>query len=92
AREQFDAVVARGFGPPASTLECATPLVRPGGHIVISEPPTRRNWPADGLAELALEPGPTAKAMAVFRRRDGLDDRYPRTARRQQQRPTFDLE
>lgn len=92
ARERFDAVVARGFGPPASTLECATPLVRPGGHVVISEPPTRRHWPADGLAELALEVGPPAEAMAVFVRRDGLADRYPRSARHQQRRPTFDLE
>ncbi len=92
ARERFDAVVARGFGPPASTLECATGLVRPGGHVVISEPPVRRRWPADGLAELALELAPPAEAMAVFLRRSGLDDRYPRPARQQQRRPTFDLE
>lgn len=92
ARESFDAVVARGFGPPASTLECAAALVRPGGHVVISEPPTPRRWPTDGLAELALDRGPSAEAMAVFVRRDGLDDQYPRSARHQQRRPTFDLE
>ena len=92
ARERFDAVVARGFGPPSTTLECATGLVRPGGHVVISEPPQRRRWPAEGLAELALEPGPAAEAMAVFVRRPGLDPRYPRPARHQQRRPTFDVE
>ncbi len=92
ARERFDAVVARGFGPPSTTLECATALVRPGGRIVISEPPQRRAWPADGLDELALELGPPSPSMAVFARRPGLDARYPRPARQQQRRPTFDLE
>jgi 16S rRNA (guanine527-N7)-methyltransferase len=37
---QFDAAVSRGFGPPGSTLEAASRLVRSGGLIVISEPPT----------------------------------------------------
>jgi len=92
ARERFDAVVARGFGPPSTTLECATALVRPGGRIVISEPPQRRAWPADGLQELALELGPPSASMAVFVRGSGLDSRYPRAARQQQRRPTFDLE
>jgi len=34
-----DAVVARGFGPPDLTLEIAARLARPGGWIIISEPP-----------------------------------------------------
>ena len=92
ARERFDAVVARGFGPPSITLECATGLVRPGGYIVISEPPQRRRWPSDGLAELALEVAPPTDGMALFRRRPGLAARYPRPARQQQRRPTFDVE
>ncbi len=92
ARERFDAVVARGFGPPPTTLECATGLVRPGGRIVISEPPQRRDWPADALAELALSVGPPSPSMAVFVRGSGLDARFPRPARQQQRRPTFDLE
>lgn len=40
----FDAAVARGFGPPASTLQLATRLVRTGGTIVISEPPEGDRW------------------------------------------------
>lgn len=92
ARERFDAVVARGFGPPSTTLECATALVRPGGRIVISEPPQRRAWPVEGLDELALELGPPSPSMAVFLRRSGLHPRFPRPARQQQRRPTFDLE
>jgi 16S rRNA (guanine527-N7)-methyltransferase len=37
---RFAAVVARGFGPPAVTLDAAILLIRPGGVIVISEPPS----------------------------------------------------
>ncbi len=62
----FDAVVARGFGPPESTLEVAVRLVRPGGRIVISEPPTGDRWPRATLERLGLRrvPGPTT--VAVF--------------------------
>jgi 16S rRNA (guanine527-N7)-methyltransferase len=51
-----DAVVARGFGPPPSTLRAATPLLRPGGLVVVSEPPRRDDdrWPAVLLTELDL--------------------------------------
>lgn len=35
-----DAVVARGFGPPELTLSVASRLVRDGGWVVISEPPS----------------------------------------------------
>ena len=40
----FDAAVARGFGPPDLTLRIAARWVRPGGLIVISEPPTGDRW------------------------------------------------
>ena len=48
-RFAYDGVVARSFGPPSSTLECAAPLLRRGGLCVVSEPPRERSWPADGL-------------------------------------------
>jgi 16S rRNA (guanine527-N7)-methyltransferase len=32
-------VVARGFAGPAPTAECAAPLLRPGGLLIVSEPP-----------------------------------------------------
>jgi 16S rRNA (guanine527-N7)-methyltransferase len=99
ARERFDAVVARGFGPPATTLECATGLVRPGGLVVISEPPRRRRWPAGPLAELALAeatvagPGPSpTPGVAVFVRGAGLDERFPRSAKELQRHPLFSIE
>jgi 16S rRNA (guanine527-N7)-methyltransferase len=71
--DQFDAVVARGFGPPDFTLSCAVRLVRPGGTIVISEPPGDDRWDPALLDALGLQridrtplheaPSPTA-AMA----------------------------
>lgn len=55
-RSSADAVVARSFGPPGVVAECAAPLLRVGGQLVVSEPPTPdpRRWPAEGLAEVAL--------------------------------------
>ncbi|MHB1988470.1 MAG: 16S rRNA (guanine(527)-N(7))-methyltransferase RsmG [Acidimicrobiales bacterium] len=38
-RASFSLVTARGFGPPAVVAECAGPLLRPGGHLIVSEPP-----------------------------------------------------
>src|SRR5215471_329323 len=56
-----DLVVARGFGPPGVTAECAAPLLRVGGCLVVSEPPEpapemAERWPADGLGLLGLVP------------------------------------
>ncbi len=54
-RGRFDAVVARGFGPPAVTAECAAPLLATGGLLVVSEPPEDRSrWDPVGLATLGL--------------------------------------
>lgn len=50
----FDAVVARGFGPPEFTLAQAVRFVRDGGPIVISEPPEVDRWDDRLLAELGL--------------------------------------
>jgi 16S rRNA (guanine527-N7)-methyltransferase len=69
-RGAFDLVVARSFGPPAVTAECAAPFLRVAGHLVVSEPPsdfatatataTARTgadrWPPDALAQLGLAP------------------------------------
>lgn len=51
----FDAVVARGFGPPEWTLSTAARLVRPGHPVVISEPPGIDRWDDRLLARLDLE-------------------------------------
>ncbi len=52
--ELFDAVVARGFGPPEFTLSAAARLVRSGGSIVISEPPGADRWDSSMLEALGL--------------------------------------
>lgn len=48
----FDAVVARGFGAPETTLRVGTRLTRVGGWVVISEPPADHpsRWDAALLA------------------------------------------
>lgn len=90
ARFGFDAVVARGFGPPARTVECGAPLLRPGGRLVISEPPEDREWPAEPLAAVGLVPEPDVAAGVVVLRRDGsVDDEYPRRIKIQQRTPLF---
>jgi 16S rRNA (guanine527-N7)-methyltransferase len=64
-RARCDLVVARGFGPPPVTAECAAPFLRVGGMLVVSEPPGAGGpdvvapvdrWPGSGLALLGLEP------------------------------------
>jgi len=49
----FDAVVARGFGPPAVTAEMGAALINATGRIVISEPPDGDRW-TDVEARYAL--------------------------------------
>lgn len=66
-----DAVVARGFGPPAATLRAARPLLKDDGLVVVSEPPRceRGRWPATLLDELDLiSMAQPDWRVAVFRR------------------------
>lgn len=67
-RGGFDLVVARSFGPPAVTAECAAPFLRVGGRLVVSEPPadaTVHAATADTVsgtaAEVADEPDDRAR-------------------------------
>ncbi|PIE31483.1 MAG: hypothetical protein CSA55_05590 [Ilumatobacter coccineus] len=50
----FDLVVARGFGPPATTLRIAVGVSVPGASIVISEPPSENRWDPALVASLGL--------------------------------------
>jgi len=92
----FDVVTARSFGPAAVTAECACRLLRPGGHLVVSEPPgTTDRWPVDALAPLGLVPQPElargAARLAVIHRDENLDvdEAYPRRAGVCRRRPLF---
>lgn len=85
------AVIARSFGPPAATAECAAPLLQRGGLLVVSEPPGGPpRWPAGPLAELGLAvvdqvvPGPRLQLLrqvtpcpAAYPRRDGVPTKRP---------------
>jgi 16S rRNA (guanine527-N7)-methyltransferase len=56
-RGSFDLVVARGFGRPATTAECAVGFLVAGGRLAVSEPPGSPDpgrWPEDGLATLGF--------------------------------------
>ena len=55
-RGAFDLVVARSFGPPAVTAECAAAFLAVGGLLVVSEPPDERpeRWDEEILAGLGL--------------------------------------
>jgi 16S rRNA (guanine527-N7)-methyltransferase len=60
-RGQFDLVVARAFGKPAVTAECAVGFLQSGGCLIVSEPPEAQStdsvrWPDEGLAVLGLGP------------------------------------
>lgn len=82
-RETFDAAVARSFGPPAVTAECAVAFLRPGGRLVVSEPPGEEEsrWPAEGLDQLgfgALSRGSEPGGSFVVLEKIRSDDRWPR--------------
>lgn len=62
-RNRADAVVARSFGPPSATLECAAPLVRLGGCIVVADPPGGRQWPPERLRLLGLTLSPMRPSL-----------------------------
>lgn len=65
-RAGYDLVVARSFAAPAVVAECAAPLLRVGGWLVVSEPPDTplaARWPAHGLALVGLGPVEAVEAV-----------------------------
>ena len=99
-RESFDAVVARSFGAPAVTAECAVGFLRPAGRLVVSEPPgdegrdTAVRWPHAGLDELGLAgpvPAGGEGASFVVMEKTRADDRWPRRTGVPSKRPLWTL-
>lgn len=93
-RGAADAVTARSFGPPATTAECAAPLLRPGGLLLVSEPPDGDDdrWPSPGLTELGLAPGPRVVATSTVQtlvQAAPCPDRFPRRDGVPAKRPLF---
>lgn len=92
----FDVVTARSFGPAAVTAECGCRLLRPGGHLVVSEPPGAPDrWPGEALRPLGLTPaillgdGPARLAVLTRSEELELDPAYPRRAGVPRRRPLF---
>jgi 16S rRNA (guanine527-N7)-methyltransferase len=81
-RGAADAVVARGFAPPPVTAECAAPLLRVGGLLVVSEPPDElARWAPEGMAALGMGDPALVVAGARYqsvRQVTACPDRYPR--------------
>jgi len=86
-RGQFDLVVARSFGRPAVTAECAVGFLRGGGRLVVTEPPEgtsdpQSRWPEQAVAKLGFGPGASVRSGdtgAVMLVLAGeLDERWPR--------------
>jgi 16S rRNA (guanine527-N7)-methyltransferase len=93
-RGEADAVVARSFAVPAATAECAAPLLRVGGRLVVSEPPEPdpNRWPVAGLELLQLELGPRSPGSPFTQtlyQRATCPDRFPRRDGQPATRPLF---
>ncbi|HZD79734.1 MAG TPA: RsmG family class I SAM-dependent methyltransferase, partial [Actinomycetota bacterium] len=82
-RAGCDLVTARSFGGPPVTAECAAPLLRVGGLLLVSEPPVAEpdRWPTAGLAELGFRRGASIDgppALQVLHLESACPPRYPR--------------
>jgi 16S rRNA (guanine527-N7)-methyltransferase len=64
----FDVAMSRGFGAPYTTVLWAARLVRPGGWVMISEPPIEHanRWDPRQLAAIGVAPPVRHDAVAVF--------------------------
>jgi 16S rRNA (guanine527-N7)-methyltransferase len=104
-REVFDVVWARSFGSPPVTAECSAPFLKPGGFLIVSEPPdtlqasglqgealTAARWPREGLGELGQEPLMTVRdrfGYEVVRQATPCPERFPRRSGVAGKRPLY---
>ena len=94
-RGRADLVVARSFGVPAVTAECAAPLLEVGGRLVVSEPPEESGdrWPADALGKLGLRPAARLEQafsrFQILRQEEPCPESYPRRVGVPAKRPLF---
>jgi 16S rRNA (guanine527-N7)-methyltransferase len=95
-RGAFSLVVARSFGPPPVTAECAAPFLRVGGILIVSEPPGDdygdARWPEKGLASLGLEPLAVRRdsfGYRLLRQTVPCPERFPRRVGVPAKRPLY---
>ena len=89
----FGLVVARAFGPPALTAECATGFLALGGRLVVSEPEhgTAARWPSAPLARLglAVHTAGSEPRFVELRKVAPEEDRFPRRPAAMQRNPLY---
>jgi 16S rRNA (guanine527-N7)-methyltransferase len=99
-RGRIDLVVARGFGSPAVTAECAVGFLRSGGRLAVTEPPpgssrsqARQRWPAETLDELGFGPARVIRSgsmgVAIMTAQREPDERWPRANGRPTKSPLW---
>ena len=102
-RATFDGVVVRSFGPPAVVAECASPFIKLGGWLIVSEPPgddgaspsevtDGGRWPAEELLQFGLElaaPSRHEFGYQTLRQAELCPDRFPRRNGLPSKRPLF---
>lgn len=65
-RGRFDAVMARSFGRPSLTAECAAPFLRVDGLLVVSDPPAPQSGePVQGKFESLASDPPAGDSEAL---------------------------
>jgi 16S rRNA (guanine527-N7)-methyltransferase len=95
-RGAYQLVVARSFGRPATTAECAAPFLEVGGALVVSARPEDEDegarWSEDGLAALGLGPAHLVRGdygFVVIRQVIPCPERHPRRVGVPAKRPLF---
>lgn len=100
-RGAFDGALARSFGRPAVVAECAAPLLKVGGWLVVSEPPPTEGggpggelprWPAEPLRQLGLAAAGRAHQgfdYQTLRQIGPCPERFPRRNGVPAKRPLF---
>ncbi len=94
-RAQADLVLARSFGPPAVTAECAAPLLQVQGRVIVSEPPgeAASRWPDEALGQLGLRQAgrfeQSFSRFQVLRQERLCPDGFPRRVGVPAKRPLF---
>lgn len=90
-RQTFDLVVARSFGRPAVTAECATGFLALDGRVAVSEPPEEHagRWSEAGLEQLGLRFDGSTDGIARLRQVAACESKWPRRVGVPSKRPLW---
>ena len=86
-REKFSVVVARGFGPPGVTAECASGFMKTKGRLFVSGRPDdeAQRWESNALSKLKLEFQEVLESgeshVASLQKIESLGEEYPRSSK-----------